>query len=99
MMNGNEVTLAVIDALEALSIPYMLVGSLSSNVYGVERSTHDADFVVQISNRSVRDITNRLGPSFRLDQQSSFETVTLTLRHNPGGSRHSLQDRTLLPQR
>ena len=45
-MTGNEATLAVIDALEACSIPYMLVGSYSSNVYGVERSTQDADFVV-----------------------------------------------------
>ena len=37
-MTGHEATLAVIDALEGCSIPYMLVGSYSSNVYGVERS-------------------------------------------------------------
>ena len=47
-MTGNEATLAVIDALELCSIPYMLVGSYSSNVYGVERSTQDADFVIEL---------------------------------------------------
>lgn len=31
-MTGNVATLTVIDSLEACSIPYMLVGSYSSNV-------------------------------------------------------------------
>jgi hypothetical protein len=80
-MTGDEATLAVIDTLEALQVPYMLVGSLSSNVYGVSRSTKDADFVIQVGDLSVRTIADRLGPSFRLDPQTSFETVTLSTRH------------------
>ena len=40
-MTSEEATVAVIDALEALSIPYMLVGSFSSNYYGIGRSTTD----------------------------------------------------------
>ena len=52
-MTGNEATLAVIDALEARSIPYMLVGSYSSNVYGVERSTQDAVFVVALGEGAI----------------------------------------------
>ena len=34
-MNTTQATVAMIDALEAVGIPYMLVGSLSSNVYGI----------------------------------------------------------------
>src|SRR5947209_6722588 len=79
-MSGNEATLAVIDALEALDIPYMLVGSYSSNFYGVPRSTEDADFVVQVGSQSVASLAERLGPAFRLDPQLSFETVTATTR-------------------
>jgi hypothetical protein len=71
----------VIDALEALGIPYMLVGSFASNVYGVPRGTQDADFVVQFGDRSPAEIAARLGASFKLDLQSSFETITMTLRH------------------
>jgi len=43
-MTSDTATLAVIDALESLGIAYMLVGSFSSNYYGISRSTKDADF-------------------------------------------------------
>jgi hypothetical protein len=79
-MTSDEATLAVIDAVEALRIPYMVVGSLSSNFYGVSRSTRDADFVLQFSDVSAGAIAERLGPAFRLDPQLSFETVTMTTR-------------------
>jgi len=80
-MTSEEAAVAVIDALDALAIPYILVGSLSSNYYGIGRSTKDADFVLQLGSRSVREIVGRLGPEFRLDPQMSFETVTMTTRH------------------
>jgi hypothetical protein len=80
-MTGEEATLAVIDALEGLAIPYMVVGSFSTNVYGIPRSTHDADFVIHLASRPAREIAERLGPEFRLDPQMSFETVTMTRRH------------------
>ena len=34
---------AVVAVIDALGIEYMVVGSLSSNFYGVPRSTEDAD--------------------------------------------------------
>ncbi|HEY7157174.1 MAG TPA: nucleotidyl transferase AbiEii/AbiGii toxin family protein [Gemmataceae bacterium] len=80
-MTDREATLAVIDALEALSIPYMVVGSLSSNVYGVPRSTQDADFVIQLGSESLSRLADHLGTAFRLDPQMTFETATLTRRH------------------
>jgi hypothetical protein len=80
-MNGDDATLAVIDALETLGIPYMVVGSFSSNLYGVPRSTEDADFVIQLGSESIRRLADHLGPQFRLDPQMSFETVTMTTRH------------------
>jgi len=71
----------VIDALEALEVPYMLVGSLASNFYGVPRATQDADFVVQLQETPLAEIVERLGPQFRLDRQVSFEMVTATTRY------------------
>jgi hypothetical protein len=59
----------------------MVVGSYSSNVYGIPRSTKDADFVIQLGDRSVVTVAERLGKQFRLDPQMSFETVTMTTRH------------------
>src|SRR5271165_7451483 len=58
----------------------MLVGSYSSNVYGVERSTQDADFVVELVEGAIGELSRRLSPSIRIDRQMSFDTVTMTTR-------------------
>jgi hypothetical protein len=79
-MTGNEAMMSVIEALEASSIPYMLVGSFSSNVYGVERSTQDADFVIELIDQTIGELARRLAPLIRVDRQLSFETVTMTKR-------------------
>lgn len=80
-MTSEEAAMAVVDALEALQIPYMMVGSFSSNYYGIGRSTKDADFVVQLEPASLAPIMNHLGPAFRLDPQMTFESITLTRRY------------------
>jgi len=80
-VNSDEATVAVVDALDALRIPYMVVGSFSSNFYGIPRATQDADFVVQLEAGALSALMERVGPSFRLDPQMSFETVTATRRY------------------
>ena len=39
----------LLDALEALKIPYMVVGSFASTFWGRPRMTHDADLVVEMT--------------------------------------------------
>jgi len=34
-MTAEDVVLEVVQALDAANVPYMIVGSLSSNVYGI----------------------------------------------------------------
>ncbi|HJT78629.1 MAG TPA: hypothetical protein VJ739_15610 [Gemmataceae bacterium] len=80
-MTSDEATAAVIDALNAEALPYMLVGSFASNFYGVPRATQDADFVLQLGATPVSALAQRLAPAFRLDPQLSFETITGTTRH------------------
>jgi hypothetical protein len=77
----REATAAVIDGLNSLQVPYMLVGSFSSNFYGIPRSTKDADFVVQLKPGMLSALEGRISPPFRLDRQMSFETVTITRRY------------------
>lgn len=80
-MTSEEAGVAVIDALNGLNVPYMVVGSFSSNFYGVPRATQDADFVVQCETRVFPELLKQVGPQFRLETQMSFEIVTGTLRH------------------
>jgi hypothetical protein len=69
------------DALCAAGIPYMLVGSLASNFYGIPRATQDADFVVHLENKNLAQFCQSLAPPFHFDPQSSFEMVTGTTRY------------------
>jgi len=79
-MKANDIVIPVLDALHQLQLPFMLVGSFSSNMYGEERTTQDADFVIQLT-RPLGELAAALGPRFRLDSQLSFETVTMTSRY------------------
>lgn len=80
-MNSVEATNGVLMALESAGVPYMLVGSLATNYYGVARSTKDADVVVQLGDRRITEVTSLLGAEYRLDPQVTFETVTGTTRY------------------
>lgn len=79
-MDLDAAVVVMIDALDAELIPYMLVGSHSSNFYGIPRSSKDGDLVVELANRPLAPLIRRLGSQFEFDPQWSFESVTGTLR-------------------
>lgn len=43
MKNGYEATRRVVEKFVELGVNHMVVGGLSSNAYGIPRSTKDAD--------------------------------------------------------
>ena len=69
-------TLRLIAALEANGVEYMVVGSFSSGVYGLNRSTADADFLVSCRVADLTAAARSLGPEFKPDPQIGFESVT-----------------------
>ncbi len=79
-MNTLDVAAAVLDALNQVQASYLMVGALSSNLYGIPRNTNDADFVFAAATTDVSAIAAVLGAGFRLDPQLSFESITMTLR-------------------
>ncbi|MCB1236581.1 MAG: hypothetical protein KDM91_16050, partial [Verrucomicrobiae bacterium] len=80
MKNGNDVAARVVEAMERLGVDYMLAGSFSSNLYGIPRSTKDADFVAVLGGSQLSELQRELGSEFEFDEQPSFETVTGTFR-------------------
>ncbi|MGA2496940.1 MAG: hypothetical protein ABSH20_04330 [Tepidisphaeraceae bacterium] len=80
-MSAVEIVSIVVDALNRLGVDYMLVGSFSSNLYGIPRMTKDADFLVQLGEATVGQIVAACGPGFSLDPQITFETITGTTRY------------------
>lgn len=80
-MTAVEFVIRVVTALDKNAIPYMAVGSFSTNVYGKPRSTKDADFVVELGDVPISRLVADIGPDFDLESQMSFETVTSTSRY------------------
>ncbi|MDY7076966.1 MAG: hypothetical protein SXV54_08580 [Chloroflexota bacterium] len=69
------VTLLVIDALEALDVPYLIGGSLASAVHGVARSTAGADLVADLRLEHAEPLAQALTGAFYVDAESIREAV------------------------
>ena len=80
-MTADQAVEAIIDALEAVGIPYMIVGSLASNFHGIPRSTRDADFVAELPPGSLQRLADVLPRDLHVPLQGSFEAVTGTTRY------------------
>jgi hypothetical protein len=63
-MTQKEALAEVLDALEALNVPYMVVGAFASNYWGRPRSTRVADVVVEISPAQAAELARLLRRSF-----------------------------------
>lgn len=81
-MKLEEIAGIVADALRSANVPYMIVGGLSSNVYGIARSTKDVDIVIRLeSSAPLQVIEKSLPQGFEFDRQVTFETITGNVRH------------------
>ena len=65
----------VIDLLNEIQVPYMLVGALAVNYYSVPRLTHDADILVQIRPEHAQIMTERLGSAYYIAADSIREAI------------------------
>ena len=80
-MTADESLIEVIAALERIGSPYVFVGSLAANFHGIPRSTRDADIVIAIEDSTLDRLAGSLVPGLHIQPQTSFETVTGTIRH------------------
>lgn len=77
-MTAEEISLRVVEILNEHEVPYMLVGSLSTNFHSTVRSTKDADIVIQAGLSDTARLIARECESLQLDPQFGFESVTAT---------------------
>ena len=88
-MVQDNVFSTVLDALNTLGIPYMIVGSYASNYWGRPRMTHDADLVVELSIDQVPGLAQRLSDEFYAPDfviQEATETLTPSICSPPSRS-------------
>lgn len=64
-----EVTLKVTAVFEKLGVPYLIVGSLASILYGMVRSTQDADVVAEMQPVHIGPFASALREEFYVDDE------------------------------
>ncbi len=69
------VTLRVIDALDALGVPYLIGGSLASALYGVPRASADADLVAGLRFEHAAPLAQALASEFYVDPDTIREAI------------------------
>ena len=76
-----------LDALEALQIPYVVVGSFASTFWGRPRLTHDADLVVELPLNSLlqkyqlkHSFFQGVSPGMQSDRPRSGTDLTKPMR-------------------
>jgi len=80
-MYSPQAVMQVLDLLNESGSPYLVTGSLASNVYSTPRSTLDADFVVEMDPNELERFFSGLNHGFERESQMAFETVTGKLQH------------------
>lgn len=70
-----EVTLKVTATLEKLGIPYFISGSFASALYGMVRSTQDADIVADMQQEHCQALVSALWDEFYVDDEAIAEAI------------------------
>lgn len=68
-MTEQELLLDCVRRLNASGVAYMLTGSMASNAWGIPRTTHDLDFVVQLPPSHIPKLMAAFAdPDYHLDE-------------------------------
>jgi hypothetical protein len=70
-----EVTIKVTGILEKLEVPYLIGGSLASILYGMVRTTQDADIVAELHLKHLRPFVSALQDEFYMDDEMIAESI------------------------
>jgi hypothetical protein len=64
----QELAIDAVRRLNRAGIAYLLTGSMASNYWGIPRTTHDLDFVVQLPLQSIPSLLHEFRDDFYLDE-------------------------------
>jgi hypothetical protein len=69
------ITLEVTEVLESLGVPYLIGGSLASTLYGMVRTTQDADIVADMRPEHIKPFVVSLQKDFFIDEIMIAESI------------------------
>lgn len=70
MRTERELLVDCVQRLNRIGLPYMLVGSMASNFWGVPRSTHDLDIVLVLDGNRIDEFADEFERGFFVQRES-----------------------------
>ncbi len=90
-MRQAEIFARIIEVLDRLEIPYMIVGSIAPTVYGKPRLTHDIDVVVDLKPEKIGQFVSSFHETSPIDGQmiqlAVEEKFHFNVIHEPSGDK------------
>lgn len=75
--------LDILQTLEAIGAPYMIIGAFAATVYGLTRATYDIDIVVELSEAHTEALAAAYPPPrFYADPHQMRESIRLGIMFN-----------------
>lgn len=90
-MTEQELLIDCLRRLNRLGVTYYLTGSMASNYWGIPRTTHDLDFVIQLPPSAVPRIVSEFSPEFHIDEASVLAAYHPPHQFNAIDSRSALK--------
>jgi hypothetical protein len=64
-----------VDILDQLNIPYMVTGALAVSFYGLPRTTHDIDLVIELKQKHVVPLVKAFSKEFYISSRAVQEAI------------------------
>ena len=90
-MTEQEFAIDAIRRLNRSGIAYLLTGAMASNYWGIPRTTHDLDFVVQLPVESIPNLLHEFRDEFYLDEQAIRAAAAAPYQFNAIDNRSGLK--------
>lgn len=89
-MNERELLVDCLRRLKRSKVTYYLTGSMASNYWGIPRTTHDLDFVIQLPSSAVPAIIREFKDDFHIDE------AAVRAAHHPPHQFNAIDTRSAL---
>ena len=97
-MNERELLVDCLRRLNRTGVTYYLTGSMASNYWGIPRTTHDLDFVLQLPASAVPRILEEFSGDFHIEEAAVRAAVQPPHQFNAIDTRSALKVDFWLPK-
>ena len=90
-MTEQELLIDCLGRLNRIAVNYMITGSMASNYWGIPRTTHDLDFVLQLPTDSIPALVREFEKDFHIDELAIRRAFSAPYQFNAIDTRSALK--------